>query len=46
MFQGNINGVSRKIEGRLNGLLSGVQGCLKNFNGCLREVFEGASRKF
>ena len=53
MFQGSINGVSRKIEGCSNRLLSGFQGCLKEFQWVLREVlkvfhgsFKGVSMKF
>ena len=38
MFQGCFKSVSRKIEGGFNGALSGVQVCLKEANGCLREV--------
>ena len=33
-----FKGVSRKIEGCLNGILYGFQRCVKKFNGCLRKV--------
>ena len=48
-----FKGVSRKIEGCLNGILYGFQRCEKKFNDCLREVskmfygcFEKVFREF
>ena len=38
MFQESLKGVSRKIEGVFNGVLSGVQGSLMKLYGCLKEV--------
>ena len=35
---------SRKIEGCFNGVLSGFQRCLTEFNGCLREVSKAFQR--
>ena len=39
-FQGSFKGLSRKIEGGFNGVLSRFQWCMfqKKFNRCLREV--------
>ena len=55
MFQGSFKGISRKIKGCFNEVLSGFQGCLKEsewvfeglskvFQGCFKKVFKGASR--
>ena len=41
-----FEGVSRKIKGYLDGLLSGFQGCLKEVQWVFEESFKGVSRKF
>ena len=42
MFQGSFKGISRKIKGCFNEVLSGFQGCLKESEW----VFEGVSNVF
>ena len=41
MFQGSLKGFSRKDEACGNGVLSGIHGCLKEF----QWVFEGSSKR-
>ena len=45
MFQESFKGISRlKIEGCFNGVLSGVQGCLKEVQWVFEESFKVVSR--
>ena len=46
MFQDSFKGVSRKIEGCFNGVLSGVQGGLKKGQWMFKGSFKAVSRKF
>ena len=46
MFQESFKGVSRKIEGCFNGVLSGFQECLEEVEWVFEESFQGVSRKF
>ena len=46
MFQGSLKGVSRKIEGYGNGILSGFHGCLKEFQWVFEGSLKGVSKKF
>ena len=46
VLQWSIRGVTRKIKGCFNGVLSGFQGCLKVAQWVFEESFKGVSRKF
>ena len=46
MFQETFKDVSKKIEGRFNGVLSGFQRCLKEVQWVFEESFKCVSRMF
>ena len=46
MFQDSFKGVSKKIEGYFNGVLSGFQRFKKKFNGCLWKISKVFQRCF
>ena len=46
MFQKSFEGVSRKIKGFFNGVLSGFQECLKEVEWMFEGYFQGVSRMY
>ena len=46
MFQESFKGVSKKIKGCFNGVLSGCQRCLKEIQWVFEQSFKSVSRMF